>query len=258
MSFSQLFVTPVEYMNYCVQGLYNNDEREGPGVLTYTNGSQDVGLWFRERLTKTCFHLPSAFAMINHPEFQYFPEEQRLYLCASADTSNTCQSTHQTFTNNNNNYTINSADIVGTIASNISATDNSYKFNQSDTFNLSTIHITSTQFTENYAVVWNKTPQLLNMQKHIMQCKDLEKEVSFDINLVLNAKREKFRNPGLTELASVLLFESISEGNHVKVDEILDTYQAYVDVSDRSGFTPLMMAAVSVLFEVSDYSSKKL
>jgi hypothetical protein len=32
--------------------LYKEDEREGPGVLSYHDGTQDVGLWKGEKLVK--------------------------------------------------------------------------------------------------------------------------------------------------------------------------------------------------------------
>jgi len=34
------------------QGMYREGERYGPGVMTYPDGRQDVGLWHRERLVR--------------------------------------------------------------------------------------------------------------------------------------------------------------------------------------------------------------
>ncbi|XP_042562018.1 ankyrin repeat and MYND domain-containing protein 1-like, partial [Clupea harengus] len=44
-------------------GLYHADERLGPGVLTYADGRQDMGLWHRCRLLSLCTRLEDAFSL---------------------------------------------------------------------------------------------------------------------------------------------------------------------------------------------------
>lgn len=51
-----------------LQGLYHADERFGPGVMTYPDGRQDVGLWHRERLLRLCTTLESGFSLEDFPE----------------------------------------------------------------------------------------------------------------------------------------------------------------------------------------------
>lgn len=51
-----------------LQGLYHADERFGPGVMTYPDGRQDVGLWHRERLLRLCTTLEGGFSLEDFPE----------------------------------------------------------------------------------------------------------------------------------------------------------------------------------------------
>lgn len=56
-----------------LQGLYKDDEREGPGTLIYPNKLQDVGLWHRETLIRLCNVVEGMFTLKDHPEFDYDP-----------------------------------------------------------------------------------------------------------------------------------------------------------------------------------------
>ena len=62
------------------QGLYIDDEREGPGIMTYSNRFEDVGLWYGEKLIKICSQIENAFTLANHREFDFNPREHTLYI----------------------------------------------------------------------------------------------------------------------------------------------------------------------------------
>jgi len=55
----------LHYQSFLLQGLYKDGERFGPGVVTYMDGSSDVGLWYRERLIKLCSSVCAAEFSIN-------------------------------------------------------------------------------------------------------------------------------------------------------------------------------------------------
>ena len=45
------------------QGVYRDNERDGPGILNYADGRCDVGLWKRNRLVRICSAVDSPSAL---------------------------------------------------------------------------------------------------------------------------------------------------------------------------------------------------
>ena len=59
------------------EGLYKDNERFGPGVLTYQNDvlGKEVGVWHREKLVRLCTSASETFFISDHTEFEVFPDE---------------------------------------------------------------------------------------------------------------------------------------------------------------------------------------
>lgn len=51
------------------QGLYHADQRFGPGVISYPDGREDVGLWLGESLLQLCASVEKGFSLRNLPEY---------------------------------------------------------------------------------------------------------------------------------------------------------------------------------------------
>jgi len=61
----------MEFVAPPLQGLYRKDERFGPGILTYSDGKQDVGLWCGEKLVKVLSPVDNSFSMTHHTKLDY-------------------------------------------------------------------------------------------------------------------------------------------------------------------------------------------
>ena len=59
-----------------VEGLYREDERDGPGVFS-DSGRDDVGFWWRERLVKLCVSVPGVLDVRDHWPLSINVDEQR-------------------------------------------------------------------------------------------------------------------------------------------------------------------------------------
>lgn len=231
------------------QGLYLEDEREGPGVLTYTNVKQDVGFWRGEKLIKLCSKIKGAFTIESHPEFQFKPEDSTLYIDL-----------------NETNHTL---DPVREILNPPSILD--YPPKPDLTHRISEIFIdglhpkslaidrhmfdkeffkTLSHSTEiaNRVLAWNATPDMVALQKHVLKHSFGKSDITVSVDDIIKLDRSKFGNCGPLEEQSQELLLAAGAGDCEKVETLLNSGEIHPDVSDCTGHTALIGAAVGAVF----------
>lgn len=169
------------------QGIYQRDERDGPGVMTYSNDEQDVGLWSGERLIKLCSVMDSAFL------FQHY-----------------------------SNYNVNAGNnLSGRVKRANTAKEG----------------------------VRNTTPSLQDFDgvsdrrssKVLSQIPD-----SFLYADILEGVRVEKGSKGPVERASEEFLRASAAGDCIKVRSLIESGKVHVDVADKTGYTALLAASVSV------------
>jgi len=154
------------------QGLYKEDEREGPGVLSYHDGTQDVGLWKGEKLVKLCTAYPDAFTMENHKELDFNPEEHVLYLntddSEDAEIENESDEIFDYLPDSQ--YTERVTDLYSDSLDPRSLAINREEFDK-EFFR----HLGQEKNDQNEKVLaWNRTPSIVSLQKHVMKHKKVK------------------------------------------------------------------------------------
>ena len=242
----------IRNVNFFFQGLYREDEREGPGVITYTDGSQDVGLWHGEKLIKICSPIPEAFTMKNHSEFDFNPNEHTLYISTDDDIEKIKQQVKEIseMQDNDNNSLDNKYENMTekvTKIFNISLDPRSLAVNK-ELFDNEFFQTESADKKDNEKILaWNKTPSMIAMQKHVHKHRGNRKSVSFDVNKIFKGDRSKFKEKGPLELASEELLVAATQGNLKCVEDLLTSGKVSADVADKNGHTPLIGATVWLL-----------
>ena len=264
-------------------------------MLTYSNGSQDVGFWHREKLLRLCVPLPGTFLISNHPEYKYVLQKQSVYVKLPSSNDESINSVKFSVFQENINYSQFSHKEVsnkvilppllqksnlhfagvkehGVVTVGRNANENALSNNQpnveeygkncvSDCCNANMNSIEKVNLREDddiryelmqrnaafktETVAWNISPLLMEMQQQILLYEPMLKSLSFDAEALMTGKRMAFAEPGVLECASVDLHDAVRMNQLSLVKDLLESGRAYVDVSDVTGNTPLIMAAVS-------------
>lgn len=228
--------------------MYKEDEREGPGVVTYSDGTQDVGLWHGEKLVKICSAIPEAFAMKDHKEFEFDPNEHLQYLEYDGPSGK------EAFEN-----LLKEPDLLF-------APENQITEKVSDIFNIvldpRSLAVNKEAFDREFypecarnknkkdnekILVWNRTPSIICMQKHYCKHEYGVGSVSYSVEKILAGDRSEFKAKGVLEVASEQLIQAATDGNVNKVEDLLYSGKVSPDVADSNGHTALIGATVSAV-----------
>ena len=167
------------------QGIYQQDVRDGPGVATYTDGRQDIGLWHGEKLVKLCSVMESAFL------FEHYSE-----------------------------YNVNAG-------SNLSG-----KVRRANS---------AWESVRNSPSVQERcSPK--NGRKLLHQIPD-----SFPYLDIVEGMRGEKSGKGPIECSSEEFLQSAAAGDCIRILELIQSGSVHVDVADKTGYTALLAAAVSIL-----------
>jgi len=185
-------------LNVSFKGLYKEDERAGPGVMTYVNGSQDVGIWHGEKLVKICSPIRDAFTMSKHTDFDYNPSEHVCYLEDNEASSK--DQFERTLTEPEILYAPESkvTEKVSNIF-NIALDPRSLAVNK-EAFDKEFFPLVDEK--DNKSVegdkikLWNKTPSVIALQKHFHKHSYGKRDISYNVESVIRGDRAKFNDKG--------------------------------------------------------------
>ncbi|POI27713.1 hypothetical protein CIB84_008537, partial [Bambusicola thoracicus] len=219
-------------------GLYKSDERFGPGIESYPDGCQDVGLWLGNHLIKLCTEVPGSFSVLDYPEHYRYVDDssQRKYISVKEDP----------FLRSYKRLPFDDKDIFpeGVLA---------YSHNMDHlTLTRSFLEGCDAHYFENTTELpeedpWpvsNGTPLLVRMQMHAYKLRHCQAEFTSDAKLILRGVRSNYGPPGPRELTSEQLIQKAARGDFDGVCEVLRNGLAHPDVADKQGYTALAAAAV--------------
>ncbi|XP_033894609.2 ankyrin repeat and MYND domain-containing protein 1 [Acipenser ruthenus] len=232
------------------QGLYRADERFGPGVMRYPDGRQDVGLWHRELLVKLCTHLPGAFTLRDYPEHCWGLGEERE---EREEATAPAEQDKDPFYYRYKQLLQEHDDFVLPPGIAMYSTDADH---------LPQPHSLRTQLDSRFSggeergsggsgqAEQQGLPKtgsctlMARIQAHIHKHSQGAEGLGWDVGSVLSADRSVFGPPGPLELQAQQLIEDARQGNYQSIYRSLRDGLVHPDLSDASGNSTLMTAAV--------------
>ncbi|XP_037588103.1 ankyrin repeat and MYND domain-containing protein 1 isoform X5 [Cebus imitator] len=230
-------------------GLYKADQRFGPGVETYPDGSQDVGLWFRGHLIKLCTQSPGGFSLLSYPEFSSFLTHSpaRVSLSEEEEAEQGLQEGQDPFFYEykrlllHDNLTLPPEMYVYSTDSEHLPMTSSLRQELDARIFLSDIP----PFVEDGEpwFITNETPLLVKIQKQTYKFRNKPAHTSWNMGAILEGKRSGFALCGPKEQLAMEMILKAEEGNHDWIYGVLKDNFASADVADAKGYTVLAAAA---------------
>ncbi|XP_036091712.1 ankyrin repeat and MYND domain-containing protein 1 isoform X4 [Rousettus aegyptiacus] len=235
---------------YRTPGLYKADERFGPGVETYPDGSQDVGLWFRRDLVRLCMDIPGSFSVRSYPEFAGFlgHPAARISLADDETMRWDLHEERDPFFYDYKRFLLDDS---------LTSPPGMYIYSTDST------HLPMTRSLREDLDAWvfqqdippfvedgdpwfikNETPLLVKIQKQAYKFRNKKAHASWKMGAILEGSRRGFGSRGPKERLSRELILKAKEGNYDWVRGVLRDNLASPNVADARGYSVLAAAAV--------------
>ncbi|KAB0363113.1 hypothetical protein FD754_007269 [Muntiacus muntjak] len=232
------------------QGLYKADERFGPGVETYRDGSQDVGLWFRDHLIKLCVEIPGSLSVHSYPEFSGFLTHTpaKVTLADEEKMDWGLEEGRDPFFYDYKRFLLND-DLTLPPEIYIYSTDNSHlpmtsSFRKDLDARIFLNDIPPFVDDGDPWFIRNETPLMVRIQKQAYKFRNKRAHSSWNMDAILEGRRSGFARRGPKEQLSKEMILKAQEGNYDWIYGILRDNLASPDVADAKGYTVLAAAAV--------------
>ncbi|XP_063093073.1 ankyrin repeat and MYND domain-containing protein 1 isoform X2 [Cavia porcellus] len=232
------------------QGLYKADVRFGPGVETYPDGSQDVGLWFREHLIKLATKTPGSFSVLSYPEFSAFLScsRDRISLVEPESTAKGPSEAQDPFFYEYKRFLLNEN---LTLPPDIQLYSTDYchlpmtgSFRRELDAQIFANEIPPFVDDGEPWFITNETPLLVKIQKQAYKFRNKKAHTSWNMGAILEGNRSGFACSGPKEQYSQEMILKAEEGDYGWIYGVLKDNLACADVADAKGYTALAAAAV--------------
>ncbi|XP_065773263.1 ankyrin repeat and MYND domain-containing protein 1 isoform X4 [Muntiacus reevesi] len=238
------------------QGLYKADERFGPGVETYRDGSQDVGLWFRDHLIKLCVEIPGSLSVHSYPEFSGFLTHTpaKVTLADEEKMDWGLEEGRDPFFYDYKRFLLND-DLTLPPEIYIYSTDNSHlpmtsSFRKDLDARIFLNDIPPFVDDGDPWFIRNETPLMVRIQKQAYKFRNKRAHSSWNMDAILEGRRSGFARRGPKEQLSKEMILKAQEGNYDWIYGILRDNLASPDVADAKGYTVLAAAAAGPSLQV--------